>query len=303
MPSLLHTSPVGVNTLPHIDPVLYIRSVLRKTFRVVESLTRNTRHTCFASMGSLGRMIGKCEKTARRHVAELVRLNVVRRVTVPGGIDHLFILPPDVWNVYPECPADVRTYTSTESDAKHEKTTRQTRKSAAFPPCPTVTPQPDSVVVPCADASERREAGPEAEINSQVENNSSVEGVPTIEPLTGEEAQTVRALVEQRVPALVAAQAVRQDARRAQETLRALLRAQKAASGVRNPGGWFRAAWTATERWEFGQDTAEQGPARRYRVAEPGDAAPAQTLAEQDHAARRAMIATARAKLPGRFAI
>lgn len=301
MNSLSHTHPVSVKqtpaapvctSVPTPDPALFLCSRLRSTFRIVEALARNKARCCYASLDYLSRSRRVAPVTIRRHVAELISLSVMRRVSRPGCTDLIFICPAGEWKSMPPClPNDQGQYMEHPTPLE-KKTTRQPRKPAAALECPAVAPQPDSVVVSLANAGIQGEGEPAPVNYSQVETEP-VEGdrvhitselspvdkiapgiycqeiMPSavVEPLTEEQTQTVRALVEQRVPVKVAADAVRQDAKRAADTLRALLRAQKAAAGVRNPGGWFRAAWTAADRWDLGQADQTAERPQRYRIA------------------------------------
>lgn len=163
--SQVYHSPTVIATVDaRIDPASYITPTLRSTFRLIERLTRNKIGSCFASMKSLAAMMGKGDKTARRHVAALCRLNIIRKVLVPGGVTHLFILPPGDWNVYPDrsavCPSNVQTqYTDDRKRlAKKDKQTRTSTPSRKpVEPAPPVVCQEAKASFPDAAADEQQE--------------------------------------------------------------------------------------------------------------------------------------------------
>lgn len=91
------------------DPALFLHPRLRATYRIVEALTHNRLHCCYASLEYIARSRGKSTVTARRHIQQLVGLGVLRRRSIPGGIDHLFICPHHEWEVLPDCSENDRT--------------------------------------------------------------------------------------------------------------------------------------------------------------------------------------------------
>jgi hypothetical protein len=100
-----------------VDPVIFITPRLRITFRIVESLTRNNLRCCYAALSKIALYRKKSTVTVRRHIIELCALGILRKRSIPGSIDHLFICPVSEWKVVPECPENDRTYPSIMEEA------------------------------------------------------------------------------------------------------------------------------------------------------------------------------------------
>ena len=309
MLSAYPTSPHGVNitsaSFSNIDPASYISTTLRDTFRLIERLTHNAVGSCFASLASLGRMIGKAEVTARRHVGQLVALGIIRREEIPGGVTHLFVCPVNEWKVIPErlpneTPLSTKRKVSKKADSKQ-------LQPAPAPACPAVVTSPPPVVVSAATPQIQGEEIPD-EISDvePVSHNERLQpdaapapvSAPVSagdQPLTPEQTATAREASAAGVPWKLAQAAVLEDSRRAQETLRALLAEQKRRD-VRNPGAWFRVAFR--EAWEFGAKPQPGMASAAHLVAVPvGHNAVVPPPDAEADAVRSSMIAALRQRM------
>jgi hypothetical protein len=156
-----HTDAPASNLTPVVDPAIFITPRLRVTFRIVESLTRNNLRCCFAALSRIATYRKKSTVTVRRHIAELCDLGILRKRSISGSIDHLFICPVSEWKVVPECPQNDLTYPSIADEAIAKKNKQPTRRTASKP-----RPQAAPVVVLSATPSEETDQDEEEDLSA-----------------------------------------------------------------------------------------------------------------------------------------